>query len=142
MRDNLSRYQSLVSRRFMTCTQLFMLFWRKSLLGQASESGRRMAGEFLENSAEAGWIGKTEGDGDFGYVLGAGAEKVLGLRDSSAAEVILIGQAHHLLEYSGKVGGGHSGLPGNGVVADIGSVVVIDKTNGLLDLMVLAEGDG
>jgi len=101
-----------------------------------------MTGLLLENSTEAGWVGKTEGDGDFGYALGAGAEKVLGLRDSSAVEIVVIGQAHHLLKYSGKVGGGHSGLPGNGVVADIGSVVVVDKTNGLLDLIVLAGGDG
>ena len=119
-----------------------MLFWRKSLLGQASESGRRLAGQLLENSAEAGWIGKTEGNGDFGYALGTGAEKVLGLRDSAAVEIILIGQTHHLLEYSRKVGGGHSGPPGNGIMADIGSVVIVDKKNGLLDFMILAGGDG
>ena len=97
---------------------------------------------FLKILPKPVWVGKTEGDGDLGYALGAGAEKVLGLRDSSAIEIILIGQAHHLLEYSGKVGRGHSGLPGGGGEADIGSVVVVDKTNGLLDLMVPAEGDG
>ena len=97
---------------------------------------------FLKILPKPVWVGKTEGNGDLGYALGAGAEKVLGLRDSSAIEIILIGQAHHLLECSGKVGGGHSGLPGDGVEADIGSVVIVDKTNGLLDLMVLAGGDG
>ncbi len=120
----------------------YAFFGEKLLLGQASESGRRMAGDLFENSAEAGWIGKTEGSGDFGHALGAGAEKVLGLRDSAAVKIVLIGQAHHLLKYSGKVGEGHSGLPCGGGEADIGSVVVVDKANCLLDLMVLAEGDG
>jgi hypothetical protein len=70
------------------------------------------------------------------------AEKVLGLRNSSAVEIILIGQTHHLLECSVKVGGGQSDLPSNGVEADISSVVIVDKTNDLLDLMILTEGDG
>jgi hypothetical protein len=101
-----------------------------------------MTGQFLKNSAEPGWVGKTEGDGDFSHALGAGAEKVLGLRDSAAVMIVLIGQAHHLLEYSREVGRGHSGFPGNVVEVYIGSVVVVDKTNGLLDLMVLAGGNG
>jgi len=130
-----------VSAFYDMLSAFYAFFGEKRLRGQASESGRRMAGQLLENSAEAGWVGKTEGGGNFGYALGTGAEKVLGLRDSSAIEIILIGQAHHLLEYSGKVGGGHSGLPGGGGEADIGSVVVVDKTNGLLDFMVLADGD-
>ena len=82
-----------------------------------------MAGEFFEDSAEAGCVGKTEGGGDFDYALGAGAEKVLGFRDSAAVKIVLIGQTYHLLEYSREVGWGHAGLPGNGVEADIGSVV-------------------
>lgn len=86
-----------------------MLFkTNKSLLGQASESGRRLAGQLLKKSAEPGWVGKTEGEGDFGYVLGAGAEKVPGFRDSSTEKVILIGHAHHFLENSRKVGPGKS----------------------------------
>ena len=131
-----------VSALYDMLSAFYAFFGKKSLLGQASESGRRMAGELFENSAEAGWIGKTKGDGDFGYVSGAGTEEVLGLRDSAAVEIVLIGQAHHLLEYSRKVGRAHAGLHGYGVEADIGSVVIVDKPNGLLDLMILAEGDG
>ena len=76
---------------------------KKSVSGQASVGGRCLAGELLKNSAEAGRIGKTEGDGDFGNVSGAGSEKILGFRDSAAVEILLIGQAHHLLKYSRKV---------------------------------------
>ncbi len=100
-----------------------------------------MAGQLFEISAETGRIGKAEGDGDFSHALGAGTEKILGLRDSSVIEIILIGQAHHLFEYSRKVGRRHAGLSGSVVETDIGSVVIVDKTNGLLDLMVLAGGD-
>ncbi len=42
-----------------------------------------MAGQFFEISAETGRIGKAEGDGYFSHALGAGTEKILGLRDSS-----------------------------------------------------------
>ncbi len=73
-----------------------------------------MAGQLLENSPEAGWISKTDGNSDFGYTLGAGAEKGLGLRDPSAIEIILIRRVHHLPEYSGKVRGGHPSLLGSG----------------------------
>jgi len=131
-----------VSAFYDMLSAFYAFFVKKSVSGQASVSGRRLAGQLLENSAEAGWIGKTEGDGDFGYVLGTGAEKILGLRDSAAVEILLIGQAHHLPEYSRKVGRAHAGFPGYGVEADIGSVVIVDITNGLLDLMILAEGDG
>jgi hypothetical protein len=121
----------------------FLAFLGKKLLaGMASELGRRIAGNFLEYSPGPCRIGKSEGGGDFGYAPGAGAEKVLGLRDSSAVEIILIGQAHRLPEYSGKVRGRQSDLTDNGVEADIGSVVIVDKTNGLLDLMIMTEGDG
>jgi hypothetical protein len=101
-----------------------------------------MAGQIYDNSAKVSWVGKNEEDGDFSHASGASAEKVLGLRDSAAVKIVLIGQAHHLLEYSRKVGWGHDGLPGNGVETDIGPVVVVDKTNGLQDLMVQAEGYG
>jgi hypothetical protein len=56
-----------------------------------------MAGELPENFSEAGRAGKTDVDGDLGYERGAGAEKVLGLRDAAAFERLL-GQARHLLE--------------------------------------------
>jgi hypothetical protein len=101
-----------------------------------------MAGQIYDNSAKVSWVGKNEEDGDFSHAPGASAEKVLALRDSTAVKIVLIGQAHHLLEYSREVGWGHAGLPGNGVETDIGPVVVVDITNGLQDLMVLAEGYG
>jgi hypothetical protein len=138
------RYQRLIVpvSAFYDGLSAFCAFLiKKSVSGQASVGGRRLAGQLLENSAETGLIGKTEEDGYFGHALGAGAEKVLGLRDPAAVEIIVIGQAHHLLKYSGKVCGRHSGLPGNGVEANIGPVVVVDKTNCLLDLIVLTGGD-
>jgi hypothetical protein len=115
---------------------------KKSLLGQASVGRRSLAGQLLEDAAETGCISKTDGDGDFGYAPGAAAEKIPGLLNSAAVKILLIGQAHHFLEYSRKVGRGHAGLPGNGVEADISPVVIVDITNGLLDLMILDEGDG
>jgi hypothetical protein len=56
-----------------------------------------MADQLYEDSAEAGWVGKTDGDGDFSHAPGAGAEKVLGLRDSADVKIVVIGQAHHML---------------------------------------------
>ena len=51
----------------------------------------------LLDSTEAGWIGKIEEDDDFSQAPGAGAKMVLGLRDSAAVKIVLIGQAHHML---------------------------------------------
>jgi hypothetical protein len=59
----------------------------------------------LLNFAEASWVGKNEKDGDFSHVPGYGTEKVLGLRDYSAIEIILIGQTRYLIEFSGEVDG-------------------------------------
>jgi len=104
-----------VSAFYDMLSAFYDFFVKESVSGQASVGGRRLVGQLLENSAEAGWIGKTKGDGDFGYVPGAGAEEVLGLRDSAAVKILLIGQAHHLPEYSRKVGRAHAGLPCYGV---------------------------
>ena len=93
-----------VSAFYDMLSAFYAFFGEKSLLGQASESGRRMAGQLFENSAEAGWVGKTEGGGDFGYALGTGAEKVLGLRDSSAVEIILLSDSRFEL-HSGSLFG-------------------------------------
>jgi hypothetical protein len=59
-------------------------------LKQASVGRWRMAGQLYEYSTEAGWVGKNVEDGDFSHALGAGAEKVLGLRDSAVVKIVLI----------------------------------------------------
>jgi len=109
---------------------------------KVSVSGRRMAGQLLENSAEAGSICKTQIFADFGYASGTDAEKILGLRDPLTVYILLIGHAHHFPEYSRKMGRGHTGETGSGVSTDICPVVIINETNGHLYLVILTMGDG
>lgn len=109
---------------------------------QVSVSGRRMAGQLLENSAKAGSIGKTQIYGDFGYAPGTGAQKIFGLCDPLTVYILLIGHAHHFPEYSREMGRGHAGETGSGVSADICPVVIVNETNGLLYLVILSIGDG
>jgi len=101
-----------------------------------------MTGQLLENSAEAGSIGKTQIYGDFGYAPGTGAEKIFGLCDPFTVYILLIGHAHYFPEYSRKMGWGHAGETGSGVSADICPVIIINEMNGLLYLVILTMSDG
>ena len=101
-----------------------------------------MAGQLLEYSAEAGWVGKAQIHGDFGYAPGTGVQKIFGLCDPLTVYILLIGHAHHFPEYSREMGRGHAGETGSGVSADICPVVIVNKTNGLLYLVILTMVDG
>jgi hypothetical protein len=111
-------------------------------LRQASVERWRMAGQLNENSGRPVGSAKRRKTAISVTLWMLVRGRFLVFVILRPLKMVLIGQAHHLLEYSREVGWGHAGSPDNDVEADICSVVVVDKKNGPQDLMVLAESDG